>query len=53
MARKIKVAELPEVDVAQCLDNDDAIAQCLSIVPEENDPSALAKAMETVARAGE
>ncbi len=51
MAPKINVADLPEFDMAEHLDSDEAIAQYLSIVLEENDPAELAHALGTIARA--
>lgn len=46
-----KIAELPEFDMAEYLEDDEAVAQYLTIVLEENDPSALADALGTIARA--
>ena len=51
MTRKIKVADLPDFDMAEHLDSDEAIAQYLSIVLEENDTAELAHALGTIARA--
>lgn len=51
MSKKIKISELPEFDMAEYLDDDRAIAEYLTLVLEENDPSALAQALGTVARA--
>lgn len=51
MTQKIKVADLPEFDMAEHLDSDEAIAEYLSIVLEENDPAELAHALGTIARA--
>ena len=51
MTQKIKVADLPDFDMAEHLDSDEAIAQYLSIVLEENDPAELAHALGTIARA--
>lgn len=51
MRKKIKVSELPEFDMAKHLGDEQAIADYLTIVMEENDPSALAQALGTVARA--
>ncbi|MFA5494459.1 MAG: addiction module antidote protein [Porticoccaceae bacterium] len=51
MTKKIKVSELPIFDMAEYLEDDQAIAEYLSIVMEENDPSALADALGTIARA--
>jgi probable addiction module antidote protein len=51
MTKKIKISELPVFDMAEHLPDDEAIAEYLSIVLEENDPAALADALGTVARA--
>lgn len=51
MSKKIKVSNLPEFDMAEHLDDEQAVAEYLTIVMEENDPSALAQALGTVARA--
>ena len=51
MTKKIKVADLPEFDMAEHLDSDQAIAEYLTIVMEENDPSELTQALGTIARA--
>ena len=51
MTKKIKVSDLPEFDVTEYLDDEQAIAQYLTIVIEENDPAALAQALGTIARA--
>ncbi|OQX19829.1 MAG: putative addiction module antidote protein [Desulfobulbaceae bacterium A2] len=51
MTRKIKVAELVEFDITEYLDDEQAIAEYLTAVIEEKDPSALAQALGTVARA--
>lgn len=49
--RKVRSAELPEFDMAEHLDSDQAIAEYLTIVLEENDVAALAEALGTIARA--
>ena len=51
MTKKINVADLPEFDMAEHLDSDQAIAEYLTIVMEENDPSELTAALGTIARA--
>ena len=51
MTKKIKVSELPEFDAAEHLSDETAIAEYLTVVLEENDPSALADALGTIARA--
>ena len=51
MTDKIKIADLPRFDAAEHLDSEDAIAEYLAVVLEENDTAALVKALGTVARA--
>ncbi len=51
MTPKINVADLPEFDMAEHLDSDQAIAEYLTIVLEENDPAEFAHALGTIARA--
>ena len=51
MTKKINLADLPEFDMAEHLDSDQAIAEYLTIVMEENDPSELTAALGTIARA--
>ena len=51
MVKKINVADLPEFDMAEHLDSDQAIAQYLTIVMEENDPGELTHALGVIARA--
>ena len=51
MTKKINVADLPEFDMAEHLDSDQAIAEYLTIVMEENDPSELTHALGVIARA--
>ncbi len=51
MTEKIKISDLPEFDITEHLDSDQAIAEYLSIVLEENDPAALADALGSIARA--
>ncbi len=49
--QKINITDLPEFDMAEHLDSDQAIAEYLSIVLEENDPAEFAHALGTIARA--
>lgn len=49
--KKINITDLPEFDMAEHLDSDQAIAEYLSIVLEENDPVEFAHALGTIARA--
>ena len=51
MAKKTKIANLPEFDVTEYLDDEQAIADYLTVVLEENDPALLAAALGDVARA--
>lgn len=51
MSKKIKVADLPEFDMAEHLPDEQAVAEYLTVVLEENDPAALAEALGTIARA--
>jgi probable addiction module antidote protein len=50
MSEKIKASALLEFDMAEHLDDERAIAEYLTVVMEENDSSALAQALGTVAR---
>lgn len=51
MSNKIKLSDLPEFDMAEHLEDEQAISEYLTIVISENDPAALADALGTVARA--
>lgn len=51
MTRKIKIADLSEFDMAEHLPDEEAVAQYLTIVMDENDPAELAHALGTIARA--
>jgi len=51
MTKKIKISELPEFDITEHLDSEQAIAEYITIVLEENDPAALADALCVAARA--
>lgn len=51
MSKKINISSLKTFDMAEMLDSEQAIAEYLTIVLEENDSSALAEALGTVARA--
>ena len=50
MTERVKVAELPEFDAAQFLDNEDAVAAFLSDILQANDPALLAAALGDIAR---
>ncbi|GEM_PF-6458679 len=45
MSQKIRVSELPDFDVAEYLDDDQAIAEHLTSVLEENDSDLLVTAL--------
>jgi len=49
--KKVKTSELPTFDIVEHLDSEEAIADYLSIVLEENDAAAFAQALGSVARA--
>jgi len=49
MAKKIKIADLPEFDSAEYLDDEQAIAAYLTAMLEENDPALLAAALGGIA----
>jgi probable addiction module antidote protein len=49
--KKIRAAELPSFDAAQYLDSDEAIAEYLTSILEENNPGLLAAALGDIARA--
>lgn len=51
MSEKIHATDLPEFDITEHLDSEQAIAEYLTIVLEENDPVALVGALGSVARA--
>jgi probable addiction module antidote protein len=51
MTAKIKISELPKFDMAEHLPDDQAIAEYLTIVLEENNPAELTQALGTIARA--
>ena len=51
MTKKIRIADLPEFDITEYLEDDQAIVEYLSIVLEENDPALLDAAIGDIARA--
>jgi probable addiction module antidote protein len=51
MGKKTKTSSLPEFDIAEHLNDPEAIAIYLSLVLEENDASELAYALGVIARA--
>lgn len=50
-SKKIRIADLPEFDVTEYLNDEQAMVEYLTIVIEENDPGLLAAALGDVARA--
>lgn len=51
MTKKIRIADLPEFDVTEYLGSEQAIAEYLTVVLEENDSALLAAALGDIARA--
>lgn len=51
MKKKIRLIDLPDLDFAEHLDTDQAIAEYLTVILEENDPALLAAALGDIARA--
>lgn len=51
MTQKIKVSDLPDFDFSEHLDSEAAIAEYLTVILEDNDPSLLAAALGDIARA--
>jgi len=51
MTKKIKVADLPEFDLAEHLKTDEDIANYLTLVLADNDPAELTHALGVIARA--
>jgi probable addiction module antidote protein len=51
MTNKIRAVDLPDFDVTEYLEDDQAIAEYLTIVLEEDDPALLAAALGDIARA--
>lgn len=47
----VKVSELKRFDIADYLDSDEAIAEYLSVVLEDNDPDLLIAALGDIAKA--
>lgn len=50
MSKTIKVSDLHDFDMAEHLDDTQAIAEYLSIMLAENDPAALVQALGAIAR---
>ncbi|MBI5900019.1 MAG: putative addiction module antidote protein [Rhodocyclales bacterium] len=51
MSKKIRAADLPEFDFSEHLDSEQAVAEYLTVILEENDPALLAAALGDIARA--
>ncbi len=51
MTAKISIADLPEFDITEHLDSEQAIAEYLTIVLEEDEHAALAQALGSIAKA--
>ncbi len=51
MTQKINLADLPDFDMATYLPDDEAVAQYLTLVLEDNDPGELTHALGVIARA--
>ena len=51
MTETLKISELSDFDPAEYLDDEEAIAEYLTAILEENDPALLAAALGDVARA--
>ncbi len=51
MRKKIRVSELPELDFSEHLGSEQAVAEYLTVILEENDPALLAAALGDIARA--
>ena len=51
MTKTIRVSDLPEFDASQYLDSQEAVAQYLTAVLQDNDPALLAAALGDIARA--
>ncbi|NBX62708.1 MAG: putative addiction module antidote protein [Betaproteobacteria bacterium] len=51
MSTKIKVADLPDFDMAEHLQTEEDVANYLTLVLADNDPAELRHALGTIARA--
>jgi probable addiction module antidote protein len=49
--KKVRLADIPDLDFAEHLDTDQAVAEYLTVILEENDPALLAAALGDIARA--
>lgn len=51
MIKKTRIADLPDFDFSEHLENEQAVAEYLTVILEENDPALLAAALGDIARA--
>lgn len=51
MTKIIRIADLPDFDFSEHLDSEQAMAEYLTVILEENDPALLAAALGDIARA--
>ena len=51
MTKKIRAEDLPDFDITEYLGDDQAMAEYLTLVLEENDPALLTAALGDIARA--
>lgn len=51
MIEEIHIADLPDFDFSEHLENEQAVAEYLTVILEENDPALLAAALGDIARA--
>ncbi|MDP1651828.1 MAG: putative addiction module antidote protein [Rhodocyclaceae bacterium] len=51
MTKKIRIADLPDFDFSEHLDSEQAMAEYLTVILEENNPALLAAALGDIARA--
>ncbi len=51
MKKKIRLADLPDLDFSEHLDTDQAVADYLTVILEEDDPALLAAALGDITRA--
>ena len=51
MTKKIRLADLSDFDFSEHLDNEEALAEYLTAIMQENDPALLAAALGDIARA--
>ena len=51
MTKKIRLADLPDFYFSEHLDSEEALAEYLTAIMEENDPALLAAALGDIARA--